>query len=64
MSGKIIKYWCDSGANHASCRNGEVSLEEIGLTEDEWLEKSDDERDEIMRDYALERLDWGYVIED
>ena len=60
---KKIKYWCDSGANIHSCLKGETSLDELGLTEDEWNAMSDDERDDIMREIACDRLDWGYEIE-
>lgn len=61
---KKIKYWCDSGANIHSRRDGTTTLDDLGLTEDEWNEMSDDERDEMMRDIACERLDWGYALED
>lgn len=63
MMSKKIKYWCDSGANIHSCRKGETSLDELGLTEDEWNAMSDDERDDMMREIACERLDWGYALE-
>ena len=61
---KTIKYWCDSGANIHSCKRGETTLEAIGLTEAEWHEMTDDQRDELMRDIACDRLDWGYSLED
>lgn len=60
---KTIKYWCDSGANIHSRREGTITLDELGLTEEEWNEMSDDGRDELMRDIAFERLDWGYQLE-
>lgn len=48
-----IKYWLDSGANIHSCRKGEVDLErDAGIT--------DEEKDDVMRDFAFARLDWGY----
>ena len=61
---KTIKYWCDSGANALSCREGEITLAELQMTEAEWLSLTDDERDEMMRDIACDRLDWGYALED
>jgi hypothetical protein len=61
---KKIKYWCDSGANIHSCRRGTTTLDELGLTEEEWHAMSDEDRENLMRDIALDRLDWGYSLED
>jgi len=61
---KKIKYWCDSGANIHSCRKGTTTLDELGLTEEEWHAMSDEDRDNLMQDIALDRLDWGYALED
>lgn len=61
---KKIKYWCNSGANIHSCRKGTTTLDELGLTEEEWHAMSDGDRDNLMRDIALDRLDWGYSLED
>lgn len=61
---KKIKYWCDSGASIHSCLEGETSLEELGLTEEEWDAMSDDERDDMMREIACDQLCWGYELED
>jgi hypothetical protein len=61
---KIIKYWCDSGANSHSCLRDSVTLEQLNLTEEEWLALTEEEKDHIMRDIALDRLDWGYSLED
>ena len=58
---KKIKYWCDSGANAFSCREGTVTMEELGLTEAEWDAMNEYQRDEVMREIACERLDWGYA---
>lgn len=61
---KKVKYWCDSGANIHSCREGEITLDELGITEDEWNSMSVDDKEKMMRDVALERLDWGYELVD
>ena len=58
-----IKYWCDSGANIHSCRKGSITLDELGFTETEWDEMPEDQRDEVMKEIAFERLDWGYAKE-
>ena len=60
---KRIRYWCDSGANAFSCREGSIDFDELGMTEAEWVALSDEEKDERMRDVALDRLDWGYEVE-
>ena len=57
---KTIKYWCDSGANAFSCREGTTTLEEMGVTDAEWDAMDEDQRAELMRDIACERLDWGF----
>ena len=61
---KKIKYWCYSGANIHSCRHGEITLDELDLTEAEWNSISEYEQDEIMREIACDILDWGYELED
>jgi len=50
--------------SNASCRKGTTTLDELGLTEEEWHAMSDEDRDNLMRDIALDRLDWGYSLED
>jgi hypothetical protein len=55
-----IDYWCDSGANIHSCLKGSIDTSEFGLTDEDWLGLSDDEKEEYMKDVALERLNWGF----
>ncbi|MGL5284488.1 MAG: DUF7167 family protein [Plesiomonas shigelloides] len=58
-----VEYWLDSGANVYSCRRGFVSLEdELGMTVEEWNNLNDNEKDELMREYAWENMDWGYEL--
>jgi hypothetical protein len=59
-----IKYWCDSGANIHSCNEGYVTLEELGLTREEWEAMSDKEKDVMMYDYAHNSYEWGYAEEE
>lgn len=59
-----FKVWCDSGANVHSCRTETVTLDELGLSDEEWAEMTESERDGFMRDVAFSRLDWGYAEED
>jgi hypothetical protein len=55
-----ILYWCDSGANCDSCYRDEISTDELGLTEKEWDDLSEDVQAGIMRDIALDGMEWGY----
>ena len=58
-----IKYWCDSGANIHSCLKGQVDLyEEEGISDEEWEEMPYEAKEEIMKDYAFAKLDWGWEI--
>lgn len=57
---KTFEIWLDSGANIHSCYKQEISLEELGMTDEEWDAMSDEERDEMMREIAFDRSDWGY----
>lgn len=59
MSRKF-KVWLDSGANIHSRREQVVSLDDIGCTDEGWDELREDERDELMRDVAFDRADWGF----
>lgn len=62
---KKFKVYLDSGANIHSKYEVTTSLEELGLTNAEWDEMTEDEREETMREVAFERSDWGYFeIED
>ena len=61
---KTIKFWCDSGANAFSCREGTTTLDELGLTDPEWNAMSNEQKDGLMREVACERLDWGYVLQE
>ena len=57
---KTIEWWCDSGANIHSCNKGSVTTEEIGISDQEWDDMTEEDKDELMRDFAFDRLDWGY----
>jgi len=60
---KTIKFWCDSGANIHSCKRGEITTDELGFSDCEWDEIPEEEKEEIMKEYALDGLDWGWVEE-
>ena len=57
---KIIRVWLDSGANIHSRMERSFSTEDVGLTSEEWDELLEDQKEEIVKDYAFERADWGW----
>ena len=55
-----ITFHCDNGANIHSEHKEELDLEEFGFTEDEWRALTDDEKNEVVRDWAFERFEYWY----
>lgn len=58
--GRKFKVYLDSGANIHSCYEETVDLDDIGIDSEEWDEMSDREREEVMRDIAWGRMEWGF----
>ncbi|NUU68165.1 hypothetical protein HQN64_18945 [Enterobacteriaceae bacterium BIT-l23] len=58
--GRKFKVWLDSGANIESRYEDEVDLDFLGVSSEEWENMNERERDELMKDVAWERMDWGY----
>ncbi len=58
---KKIRFWLDSGANIYSRYERTMSTEEIGFTDEEWDALSEDEKEEVAKDVAWERMDWGFL---
>ncbi|WP_312805676.1 hypothetical protein [Atlantibacter hermannii] len=38
----------------------EADLDDFGIESDEWDEMSEEEQQEVMREVAFERADWGW----
>lgn len=57
---KKFRVYLDSGANIHSKYEQEVDLDDLGITDEEWDEMDDDERTEVMKDIAWERVEWGF----
>ena len=51
-----VKFVCDSGANIHSARTEVVDTEDYGHTDEEWLELSEEQKQEIVEEWANERL--------
>lgn len=58
---RTFEVWLDSGANMHSCYKQTVTLDDIGVSEEEWEAMSEEAKDEIMRDIAFNRGEWGWV---
>lgn len=58
--GRKFKVYLDSGANIHSRYEATVDLEDLGLESEEWDDMSDEEQQEIMREFAWERMEWGF----
>ena len=52
-----VKFVCNSGANIHSARQETFDTEDLGFTEEEWNELSDDSKFEVVQDWAKERLE-------
>ena len=60
-----VKFYCDSGANIHSCREEEIDLvEDWGMTKEECETLTEDEKLELAKEWAYERLDIGMEILD
>lgn len=56
-----IKVWCDSGANIHSRRSDTLDLEDdFGITNEEWSDYTEEQKYELVQDWANERLDIGF----
>ena len=51
-----VKFVCDSGANIHSARTEVVDTEDYGYTDEKWLELSEEQKQEIVEEWANERL--------
>ena len=58
---KKFKVWLDSGANCESCREQIIDLNDFGISDDEWGAMTEEEQEEVMRDVAFDRSDWGFA---
>ncbi|EQB0486243.1 DUF7167 family protein [Cronobacter turicensis] len=59
--GRKFKVWLDSGANIYSKYEQVVDLEDdLGIDSEEWDQMTDEGKEEVMKDIAWERMDWGF----
>jgi hypothetical protein len=55
-----VRFYCDSGANIHSCRDEIVDLNSWNISDEEWKNMSDDEKEQLAVDWANESLEIGY----
>jgi len=55
-----IEFWCDNGANIHSKRKETFDTSYLGLTDDEWMALSEEEKTEHVKDWAFEKFDYGF----
>jgi hypothetical protein len=56
-----VEFFCDSGANIKSCRKEIVdTVKNLGLDPGEWEKMTDDEKYEMAREWAENRLEIGF----
>jgi len=61
--GYKYRVYLDSGANIQSCYEQTIDTEEdLGISDEEWDAMSEKSKDEIMKDVAWERMEWGYHL--
>ena len=59
MTTITIKVWLDSGANAYSCYKSEFEIEKA-----EWDALSEEDKEAYAKDYAWDRVDWGFKEEE
>jgi hypothetical protein len=53
-----VTFCCDSGANIHSCREDELdTVADLGLDEGEWEAMTEDEKQEMVNEWAHDRLE-------
>lgn len=62
MSRTFVAY-LDSGANIHSRYKTEITLADMGITDEEFDEMSDEEKDDMFKEYAYECSEWGWYEE-
>ncbi|CCK00819.1 DUF7167 family protein [Cronobacter sakazakii] len=59
--GRKFKVWLDSGANFHSKYEQVVDLEDdLGISDEEWEQMDDEGKNEVMKEIAWDRMDWGF----
>ena len=57
---KKFELYCGTSAVHGSKTKGEVTLEELGFTPDEWEELTEEQQEKVL-DEAASDFAWNYL---
>lgn len=57
---RVFRVWLDSGASIDSKYEATVSLDELGVTSEQWDAMTLEQREDMMRDIAFNNSDWGF----
>lgn len=56
-----VQFYCDNGANIHSERTEEFDLEkDLHITPDEWNELSEEAKYQLVYEWMIERLEYGF----
>jgi hypothetical protein len=55
-----ITFYCDNGANIHSKRKDTFTLEDLGYTVEDWTEMTEENKLEVVKDWAMERFDYWF----
>ncbi len=55
-----IEFYCNSGANAFSCRKEVFTIDDLGMSEQQWDALSDDEKYAQAEEWANDRLEIGW----
>ena len=53
-----ITFYCDNGAH--SKRKDTFTLEDLGYTVEDWTEMTEENKLEVVKDWAMERFDYWF----
>jgi hypothetical protein len=59
-----ITFYCDNGANIHSERKDSFTTEDLGYTDEAWAEMTEEEKLELVKDWAFERFEYWFEESD
>lgn len=56
-----IRLYCENGANCQSLREETIdTVKEWGMEEGEWENKTEEEKQDLVKEWVYDRLEYGY----
>ena len=56
-----VKFVCNSGANIHSAREEIIDLEDWGISAQDWQDMTEEQKQEVVQDWAYDRLEIYYT---